>query len=408
MNLNLSEDLAAFSGLSVPNSGFNVSQLFSYYPKYDYLDKLVSLNPKKHFNFFIDLKGCSPSMYQEWAVKYVIDRSRNSPHISMDYFASVIEFIAWHKLYCQKRDLTMNMYFFMEQGKSVYHNTIYKDYKNNRDLSDFFGLDLADRDYYFSVMDKNYDLLEYTLNKIPNINFYRLKYCEADFIPWYLLEYLIPKVEQEESLNVVYTRDKDHLQCLKFPNTYQYYRANYREVTRLITQKSLLRSWAKLEENLECDRVAEWFPLLLAMLGDDSDGIPGIKGIGKKVIIKNLEAIKNVYGGNPDTMYDTIMNGKDVLSESFTKVAKVGETTRKLFGNHDILKRNMKLISFRAISEWLNSGYPLDTVEKKKYIESVYGNTNKLSNYKVIIDALNAKGMGDVLNEQSLERCFMK
>lgn len=400
----LTQDIASYSGLGTLNVAPSPSQFFSYYPKYDYLDKLFNLNPKEHLNVFVDVKGCSPALFSEWGVKYIIEDSKQSKHLNMSYFAGVIEFIAWHKHYCQKRNLTLNMHFFMEQGKSIYHNSVYKEYKSNRILSDFFGLDLADQEYFKKVMDLNYNLLEYTINKIPNCSFYKLKYVEADFIPWYLLEYLIPGSEQKQSINLIYTRDKDMLQCLKFPNTYQYYRANWHETTSVITPKSLLRHWAKLKENVELDRVAEWFPLFLSMLGDNSDSIPGIKGVGYKVIIKFLNEIVSTYGGDPDKMYDTVMNGNDVLSESFKYTKSI--TSRKIFGNQDILKRNMKLISFRALSEWVNGGFPLQTVEVKKYIESIYNSKEKLKDFKVILNALNSKGLNDVLNETSLERCF--
>ena len=399
----LTADIESFTGTDLSFSPAP-GQFFSYYPKYEYLDKLISLNPKKHLNLFIDLKGCSPALYSEWAVRYIINDSKSSSHLNLSYFAGVIDFIAWHKLYCQKRDLYCDIHFFMEQGKSVYHNTVFPEYKCNRSLSDMFGLDLEDLNFFKNVMDQNYNILEYTINKIPNCYFYRLKYCEADFIPWYLLEYLIPKEDQENSINLIYTRDKDMLQCLRFPNTYQFYRANYKETTSIITPKSLLRHWAKLDENIVIDKVADWFPLFLSMFGDNADNIPGIKGVGQKTIIKFLDEIIHVYGGDPDKMYDIVMNGQDVLSESFSYTKSI--TSRKIFGNHEILKRNMKLISFRALSEWINGGYPLDTIEKKKYIEEVFNNKNKLKDYKIVLQALNSKGLYNVVNETSLERAF--
>lgn len=400
----LTQDITNWTDSGNLNISPSPSQFFSYYPKYEYLDKLLSLNPKKHLNIFVDVKGCSPALYSDWAVKYIINDSKNSRHINMSYYAGVIDYIAWHRYYAQKRDLTLDMYFFMEQGRSVYHDAIYKDYKSNRVLSDFFGLDVADQEYFKKIMDMNYNILDYTINKIPHCSFYKLQYVEADFIPWYLLEYLVPKEEQNESINLIYTRDKDMLQCLKFPNTYQYYRAQWHETTSLVTPKSLLRHWAKLDHNVELDRVAEWFPLFLSMLGDNSDSIPGIKGVGNKVIIKYLNEIISTYGDDPDKMYDIIMNGKDVLSESFKYTKTI--TSRKIFGNQDILKRNMQLISFRALSEWVNSGYPLKTVEIKKYIEDTYNNKSKLKDFKVILNALKSKNLTDVLNENSLERCF--
>lgn len=402
-------ELKEYSGVVAPNQnkyaqGINsASQFFSYYPKYEYLDKLISLNPKKNLNIFVDVKGCSPALYQEWAVRYIIENSKDR-NFDMSIYSSVIDFIAFHKLYCQKRDLNIKIYFFMEQGKSVYHKKEYKDYKSNRVQSDFFGLDLADRELFSQVCDKNYEALEYTCNKIPNIQFYRLKYVEADFIPWYLMEYMIPKEDLDNSIQIIYTRDKDMLQCLKFPNTYQFYRGQWKEPVRMISTKSLLRHWAKTEEDVPCERVGEWFPLFLSMLGDMCDGVPGIKGVGYKSIINNLEAIKKVYGGDPDIMYNMVMESKDVLADSFQYVKN--QTSRKMFGNQDIVKRNMKLISFRALSEWVNNDIDSGALTAKKYIEKVYTNTTKITDWKIIYNALKLKHLEENVNEESLERCF--
>jgi hypothetical protein len=89
--------------------------------------------------------------------------------------------------------------------------------------SDFFGLDTKSREDFFNILDKNYSLCEYVINKIPDCNFYVLKYCEADFMPYYLLKHKFVDVDRQESLNIIYSRDKDMLQCLEFENTYQYY-----------------------------------------------------------------------------------------------------------------------------------------------------------------------------------------
>lgn len=398
--LNLSDDLKA---LGVESDNASPAQFFSYYPKYEYLDKLLALNPKKHLNIFVDVKGCATSLFLEWGIKHVIYHSRNDKHIDMSLFSAIVEFLAFHILYGQKRGVTFNFYFFMEQGKSVYHKSVYKDYKENRGLSDFFGLDLADREYFYSILDKNYDFLEYALNKFPNVSFFRLKYLEADFIPWYLMKYVMEESDLVNSINLTYTRDKDMLQNLQFPNSYQFYKGTYKDSIKIITPKSLLKHWAKLDDYVEIDRVSEWFPLFLSLLGDSADGIPGIKGIGVKNIVKYLDTIVKVYK-DPDNMHQCMMESKDVLAESFQYVKN--ETSRKMFGNSDILQRNYKLISFRALSEWLNGGYPLDTIEKKKYIENIFHNPNKIKDYKVILNFLNSKGFDDIVNERSLERCF--
>lgn len=378
-------------------------QFFSYYPKYEYLDNLLSVTKQKSINLYVDVKGCAPALYQDWGVHHIIDYSKTSRHISLHPFCGILSFIAFHKLYAAKRGLDIHFYFFMEQGRSKYHLKIYDKYKSNRDLSNFFGLDLADRDYFLSVLDKNYDLDEYIINRIPNCYFYRLKYCEADFMPWYLMKYIVQDVDQ--SLNIIYSRDKDMHQCLSFPNTYQYYRAQYADKSCFIHEKNFFEHWFKTKCTIDIPKMAEWFPLFLSMVGDSGDDIPGIKGVGPKTIVKFIDAIYNVYGKDSNKMYEIVMNGKSIINESiqYGKTA----TLEKLFSNEDILRRNMKLISYRALSEYITEPNDTESIEIRKYIDKISNNDQRLSNASVLWQSMKSKGMDDNIDQETVERCFL-
>lgn len=385
------------------NSDVNSSQFFSYYPKYEYLDNLLSVTKKKHINLYVDVKGCSPALYQDWGVHHVINYSKTSRHISMHPFCGILYFIAFHKLYAAKRGISITFYFFMEQGRSKYHLKIYDQYKSNRDISNFFGLDLADREYFLKILDKNYDLCEYVINKIPSCYFYKLKYCEADFMPWYLMKYICDDIE--DSLNIIYSRDKDMHQCLSFSNSYQYYKAQYADKSCFINEKNCFEHWFKTECSANIPDIADWFPLFLSMVGDSGDAIPGIKGIGPKSITKFIDAIYEVYGKSADNMYHTVMDGKSILSES-VKYGK-SATLQKLFGNEDILKRNIKLISYRALSEYINNPEDLEAVDIKNYINKIANNTQRISKPLVLWESMRSKGMDDNIDQQTVETCFL-
>lgn len=383
----------------------NTSQFFSYYPKYEYLDTMLGATQKKHINLFVDVKGCAPALYLEWGVRTILDYSKTHRHISVHLFSAILQFIAFHKLYAAKRGITISFYFFMEQGKSKYHLNIYNGYKENRNISDFFNLDMEDKELLAKLLDKNYDISEYVINRIPKCYFYKLQFCEADFIPWYLMKYKIPKITVDESLNLIYSRDKDMHQCLGFPNTYQYYRANYRDSSCLINEDNCFEHWFKTPCR-KADRAADWFPLFLSMVGDAADGIPGIKGIGAKTIIKFLDDIFNVYGNDPDIMYQQCMSGSPVLFES--QISLKNKTADKLFKNEKIIQRNMKLISYRALSEYVNGdSYTLDAIDIKKYIDKVCNNNEKLRNYNTLFESMKSKGLDDMIDEKTCETCFL-
>lgn len=385
-------------------STVNASQFFSYYPKYEYLDNLLSTCQKNKINLFVDVKGCAPALYLEWGVKTIIDYTKESRHISIHVFAAILQFIAFHKMYAAKRGIKINFHFFMEQGKSTYHTSIYSPYKSNRNLADFFGLDLAAREMFDKVMDKNYDICEYVINKIPGCHFYRLKYCEADFIPWHIMKMKFSESELCDSLNLIYSRDKDMHQCLSFPNAWQYYRGSYKDKSSMINEDNCFEHWFKVPCK-RIPRIADWFPLFLAMIGDSADCIPGIKGIGPKAILKYLDEIFELYGGNPDTMYQKTMSATKVLGDSKNVISKTAE---KLFSNEDILQRNMKLISYRALSEYINGdACNLYAIDVKKYIDKVFDMKDKLKSYKTLYESLDSKGLTDMIDEKTIETCFI-
>ena len=387
------------------NDGLNnTPQMLSYYPKYEYLDNLLSCNHKHHLNIFVDLKGCMTGIYQEWCVRHIINSSKTSNHLNLDLFSSVLLFVAFHKRYAVKRDIKINFYFFMEQGRSKYHLNIYDKYKENRQNSDFFGLDTESREKFFSILDKNYSLCEYVINRIPDCQFYCLKYCEADFIPFYLMKYKLSKDDMNNSLNIVYSRDKDMLQCLQFVNSYQYYRAANCDKTEYITEKTLFTHFCKMD----CEPIldsAKWFPLVLSLCGDTGDGVPGIKGLGPKVIFKNIDTIMKAFSYNADRMYERVMRGDNLLTESWEHNSTT--TLSKIFSNPDIVQRNMKLISYQAISDYVNGGFPTEAIDVKNYIDKIFTSEIKLSSYKTLWNNLCVKHLDDIVDIRTVQECFL-
>lgn len=379
------------------------SQLFSYYPKYEYLDKLLSINPKDTINIFVDVKGCSPALYQEWAVRGIIEKSKDGRSLDLSYFSAILDFIAFHKKYARKRGITIKFHFFMEQGDSQYHMALLPTYKDNR-CSDFFDLDESSKELLHKVLDKNYELAEYTCNKIPDVAFYKLRFLEADFIPYYLLKYVIPDIDVVNSLNLIYTKDKDMHQCLSLPNTYQYYRGSSDPKDHLmIDEKIMLNRWARTDDAIYFRGISEWFPLLLAMVGDAADNIPGIERVGAKTVVNNLDAIIKIYG-TVDEMYSKVLAATNVLEES----KRFGKTVTyfKIFSFQNILSRNLPLISFKLLSEAVNGGFPSYMIDIKNQILEKYNNKAKLSNPKVILDAFNAKGLSSFISEQTVTQLF--
>lgn len=377
----------------------STSQFFSYYPKYEYLDSVLSLTNRKKLNLYVDVKGCAQSLFQEWAVKHLLEHSKGTSMVDTSLFSGVLEFISFHKMYAKKRQIDLNIYFFMESGKSTYHLEVYKEYKALRGVSDMFGLDLKDREFFHQILDKNYHVIDKVVNKIPNMCFIRLNYLEADFIPQYLMDHVLSKEDVENSAHIIYSTDKDMLQCLDNTNKFQFYR--HSKNVKMLSQKDIYSHW--LKKDMVVNEPAAWFPMALSIIGDSSDGFKGVDGIGPVSLIKNFEYIMTLCGRSMKNVYDNISVNKPIFDPGY----KVNDPAmQKVINGQDVIIRNLKLGSYALLSNSLNSGFPLYMVDKKKQILETVANTYKCSGAGIMINALNKAGLMGIITESTVGNLF--
>jgi len=366
----------------------------NYYPKYSYLDQIVSSSGKDKITLFIDLKSCMQSLYQEWAVRYIIDQSRGTRQVDCSMFGSLLEFISWHKNYAKKRGLGISFFVFLESGKSGYHTNIEPRYKANRKLTDFFGLDSDTKELFFNVMDKNYNVIEKVCNKLPDVTCIRLRYLEADFIPWYTVKNL--NVMDEDQVGVIYSTDKDMLQCLDDGKMYQFYR-HYKN-HKILSGKDVFDHYFK--DTLEWNYDPEYIALILAIVGDTADGIEGIKGIGDKTIKKVLPEIIESCGSMED-ICKKVLNKEKLFENLGTNKNKPLE---KIAANEDIVTRNLKLTSYRILSDHVSNS--IDYVERVKTIGDTVSNKRKIVNGEVLNEALSKLGLHGMMSEDAVFNIF--
>jgi hypothetical protein len=372
----------------------SIAQLFNYYPKYEYLDNILSATGKKKLTIYVDLKGCMGSLFQEWAAKYLIEQSRRGS-ADPSVFAATLEFISWHKLYARKRRIDLNMIFFFESGDSGYHKNLLSTYKGNRDLSSYFDIDSQDLDLYVKVKNKNFDLIDKVCNKIPNVSVIRLKFLEADFTPWFVHNNLLKC--PDDCANVIYAQDKDMLQCLN-ENTFQFYK--HYKTHKIIDKDDVYSHYFKTSLDWNFD--PEYFYLVLAIDGDISDNFGGVKGIGPKTLIKCLPDFLDTLD-EPYVLAEKVKRGESIFKKG---IGTNNKFIQKLMVKEDIINRNIKLASYRILSDHVDSGYPLNNVERKKHMIDRVENDQKIRNGNVLYEALDKIGMTSLIQEHSVYNLF--
>jgi len=368
-----------------------VEQLFNYYPRYEYLDYIITKSNKSTLNIFIDLKGCLQSLYQEWAVKLIVQQTIENKQVDCGIFYSVLSAIKFHKSYAKKRGLKIKIIFFMESGKSVYHKNIYDKYKSNRESSDLFGLDLASQELFFNVLNKNYELLDKVVNRIPDCYFIRLNYLEADFVPWYILN-KSHKEMSEECCNVVYSLDKDLLQTITSDNIFQYYR--HASNRKMLGKEDAMKHYLKIKESKECDSspYLSYLPLFLSIVGDSSDGYAGVYGIAEKTLFKIFPKLIP-FMGSMDTVYKNLQESKPLFGGC---QGTNNKAIQKILDNEDIIIRNLKLASFQLLVESHENDYRVENIKKLQQIDNKMNNTDKITDWRILYNSLNSLSMNSI------------
>ena len=272
-------------------------------------------------------------------------------------FASLVSFISFHKVYGAKRNIKLNIFVFFETGDSAYHKNIYKKYKISRKIDTLYGLDSSKRDLFFSILHKNYQLIERAFNLVPRVKVIRLAGLEADFIPYYLITRKLVNTEPNVG-HIVYSNDHDLLQVVS-DNAFVFSKSA--RVKKLVRKGEVMREYLKFESNLDDSLLA----ITMAVVGDQGDDVDGLNQIGGK---RASECIKQVVeiGGGLDQIYSNVFNDKALfpteLGENLNKyILKIvsGENELK------IVSRNLKLVSFEVLSRFFDNPNSTEMLDRK-------------------------------------------
>jgi hypothetical protein len=361
------------------------SSLLPYYPTYSVLDEVLAYGNYKTLNIYLDLKNTLQTTYMEHAVLNILDNSRGKI-IDTSVFTSLLSFLSFHKIYSIKRDIHINFYIFLENGSSFYHQNIDKEYKRNRKIGDFFGLPLTDIDTFFEVLRSNYSLMESVCNKIPSIKVIRLTNLEADFVPYYLITRNLVKIN-DDTAQLIYSNDHDFFQCISIDHCFIYNKgSNYKKILR---QGNVMDHFLKTKSNIS----PEYVSLALSIIGDSSDNIKGVNGIGAKRFVDNFDTINKMIGGSMKNLYDNIQSNRDIFDmSSIDQKNKYINSIVEEEKNNQRVSRNMKLISFEILSRVLDDPPSTEMIDKRNSIINIIEN-NTLSTADVLSSTLGRFGM---------------
>ena len=199
-----------------------------------------------------------------------------------------------------------------ESGGSSRKRAIFPDYKQNRrpaKLNRFYEDDIPD-----TVENRNWQLVTLTqiLKLLPMCQVY-VPDCEADDVIGYISRYRVGA-----NRLTIASSDRDFYQLLS--DRVQIFSIGSK---RVVTDQTLLSDMSISAQN---------FCLAKCVVGDDSDNIPGVKGVGFKTLAKRLPK----FAGTDDYSID------DLVSDCRSAGSKV-KSLAEAASSEDLIRRNWRL-----------------------------------------------------------------
>lgn len=301
--------------------GYYINYIIEYGKIYD----KINHHKYKKINFFIDLQSIATGFYNKDTVLVEIGRYAESNKISNLLYNEFYNYL--ENLYNKFQKFDPYFITFYDDGYCQQNRTIFKEYKSENSTKNIVLLDdqhlqlFRDiKKYYFNKINKNFN------KKISTV--YYLKEYEADFIPYYCIKNNIFDSKENDVINIILSKDKDLLQTCQFKNTYQivtiFKRGTQSRFCEIYDdQNAISYIYKKFRPGI---LTSKDIALILALAGDEADGVPGIKNVGPATAIKLLESMnKNIPNNvnelmnlyNNDNLPSTIMKNINDVKISY-------------------------------------------------------------------------------------------
>lgn len=338
------------------------------------IDTLINQLGVKKLNIYVDFKNACTSLFIDNVVQEIVNYSDMGRTVDNSIFQSIIKFASSWKKYALSKQLDYKIFYMSDHGKSYYHVNLHDGYKNSRHVGD---VNLPD--YYkdlIPIRRKNYELAEKICNRIPNFYVFLLGYLEADFVAHYLIN---KYYDNDDTLNIIISSDKDMYQTIKKKNIILLYKS-YGKIFYLDKDMVLPKylNYEKMSNSNKTKKIdliktfdLNHFDLLMSLVGDAGDDVPGVKGIGP---VRALELISNNdlfnrYIGDKTKLIERIVLNNGSFFKEFV------ESDNKLFNqvlqNSDVVTKAFQLISFDALSKWIDDGNDMKRIKHMEYITNI-------------------------------------
>nr|DAE84703.1 MAG TPA: DNA polymerase I [Caudoviricetes sp.] len=329
-------------------------------PSYDILDSICK--QYKEIFFFVDFNNIIKGIYYPEMLSLILNEIQYNngtyPSILINEW---IQLQTYFEIYNQSRSSKYKIHtvYFSEGGQSYYHLNLHKNYKKRRKNA-LFALPSSVSNNYKSYDDINEVIRGFLLSSwrwieilssYSNILSIRLENLDADFIPELLLRQF--DIYNDDACYIILSSDGDMVQTLDIADNIYIFDGN-----GIISDSNWLTSKKYLTDGIGDDVLVESIGnkdsdnyltpdriiLYKALVGDTSDNIPGIKGVGNKAFFKNFVNLV------PD---DVRADDIDAIKKIAVDNSYNNKVADKIAHNMDTFSTMIRLVSFKHLICWL-------------------------------------------------------
>ena len=200
-------------------------------------------------------------------------------------------------------------------GSTAARKNINSDYKANRDITRITNWEIFDKkdDEYASMSAQIERLVEY-LQMLP-VDMISMPKVDADDV----IAYIAKEFGKDNQKITIVSSDKDFLQIVN--NNVEVYAPTKKRV------------FGPAEVKTEVGVLAENYLVMKSLLGDNSDNLPGVKGLGPKGIFKHFPDLVDKPGTDLEYVFEICEAGVEN-----TKVfQKILTNYDRVWQNHDLM-----------------------------------------------------------------------
>lgn len=267
-----------------------VNHYFKYRVPYELIySKLNEYQKVDQLNLFIDLPSIARGLYSRTTQYLEINRYLETKEMPVLMIDELREFL--NSLYNKLNKYNPKFIIFFDSGKAIQTKSVDSEYKSSRSTAYNNILEDEEREIHRAIRSYYYQKINEVFPRHGLCSVIYDKNYEMDLLPHYCISKGLANTNNPNTVNIIFSSDKDLLQTCEFPNTFQ--------ATSIYAKKEIqMNLWDKdlcikyiYPKFLRGILTAKHIPLLLAIAGDKADDIPNcVAGMG---IAKAITAVSN-------------------------------------------------------------------------------------------------------------------